>query len=59
MAKLRAIFESFNSHDCEAYYRCPKCGNVFGSWSIYGQKENENGNNKYCPFCKEELDGLD
>ena len=57
--KKRAIYESFSSHDCEAWYRCPECKKLFGSWSIFHQKENENGTNKYCPHCKVELDGLD
>lgn len=57
--KKRAIYESFNSHDCEAWYRCPVCGEKISSWIIYHQKKNENGTNKYCPCCKEELDGLD
>lgn len=59
--KPKAIYMGFCSHDCEAHYRCPVCGKGFGSWSIWCQRDklNENGTNKYCPHCKEELDGLD
>ena len=57
--KKRAIYQSFSSHDCEAWYKCPVCNKIFGSWTVYHQKKNENGTNKYCPHCKEELDGLD
>jgi hypothetical protein len=57
--KKEAEYLGFCSHDCEAHYRCPVCNKAFGSWSIYHQKENENGTKNYCPWCKEELDGLD
>ncbi len=57
--KKKAIHVSFCSHDCETWYRCPECKEIFGSWSIFRQKDNENGTNKYCPHCKVELDGLD
>lgn len=57
--KKRAMCVGFCSHDCESHYKCPECGKIFGSWSVFGQKKNENGTNKYCPFCKVELDGLD
>ena len=51
----RAIYEGYNSHDCEAWYSCPICNEKFGSWSV---KKNDNGR-KCCPSCKTELDGLD
>lgn len=57
--KPRAEYIGFCDHDCESHYRCPLCGKNFGSWTICGQQKNENGTNKYCPHCKEELDGLD
>lgn len=57
--KKTAIYESFDSHACEAWFRCPECNKIFGSWAVFGQLDNENGTNKYCPHCKVELDGLD
>ena len=59
MVKPRAITQGYCPHDCETWYKCPKCGKVFGDWTVYHQKKNENGTNKYCPHCKLELDGLD
>lgn len=59
MIKKRAIYLSFSYHDCEAWYKCPECGEAFGSWSVFTQEKNENGTKHYCPFCKMELDGLD
>lgn len=59
MSKPRAIMQSYNPHDCEAFYQCPSCREVFGSWSVFDQEKNENGTKHYCPFCKVELDGLD
>lgn len=55
----RAIYQSYNSHDCEAWYKCPVCNELFSSWSVYHQSKNENGTNEYCPKCKKELSGLD
>lgn len=52
--KPRAIYLGFSSHDCEARYKCPVCGTLFGSWSIH-REENENGTKKCCPDCKTEL----
>lgn len=57
--KKRAEYIGFCSHDCEVWYQCPCCGKRFGGWEIFRQKKNENGTNKYCPHCKEELGGLD
>lgn len=57
--KKDAIYQSYNSHDCEAWYKCPVCNNLFSSWNVFGQPKNENGTNKYCPKCKTELNGLD
>ena len=57
--KKMATCIGFCSHDCEVWYRCPVCGAHFGSWSIFRQKKNKNGTNKYCPYCKEELTGLE
>ena len=57
--KKRALYVGFSSHNCEAFFECPYCKKIFGSWRVFNQKENENGTNKYCPHCKEELDGLD
>lgn len=56
--KKKAIYNGYNKHDCETKYICPVCDESFGTWDIFRQKENENGTNKYCPYCKEELDGL-
>lgn len=56
--KPRAIDESYCNHDCEAWYRCPICNEVFGSWTIFHQEKNENGTKEYCPYCKTELEGL-
>lgn len=58
LPKPLAIYLGFSSHDCESRYRCPRCNNIFGSWSVFNNKENENGTNLYCPSCKTELDGL-
>lgn len=59
MSKLRAIYMGFSNHDCDAYYKCPVCGKVFGGWAVFRQKKNENGTNHYCPECKTELAGLE
>ena len=59
MSKQRAIYIGFSQHDCEAYYRCPCCNESFGSWRVFHNQVNENGTNRYCPNCKEELDGLE
>ena len=57
--KKRALYISFCSRDCEAFYECPCCNKKFGSWTVFHQEKNENGTKKYCPWCKEELEGLD
>ena len=57
--KKRAIYLGFSNHDCDAFYKCPNCGESFWGWTIFRQRKNENGTNKYCPHCKEELDGLE
>ena len=59
MMKQRAMRVGFCSHDCEIWYECPHCKKKFGSWTVFLQEKNENGTKKYCPYCKEELDGLD
>lgn len=56
--KKRAKYIGYSSHDCETWYQCPCCNRTFGSWSIFCQDMNENGTKEYCPYCKEELDGL-
>lgn len=56
MARKRAVYRSFCSHDCEVFYECPECGKVFGSWTVFFQNKNENGTNEYCPHCKVELE---
>lgn len=58
MAERKAIYQGYNAHDCESWYKCPECNYVFGSWTIFHQKQNENGTRHYCPYCKTELDGL-
>ena len=57
--KKRAIYLGFSQHACDAYYKCPVCGKGFCGWTVFGQEKNENGTKKYCPHCKEELDGLE
>lgn len=57
--KKRAIYLGFSHHACDTYYKCPACGNGFDGWSVFRQEKNENGTNKYCPHCKEELSGLE
>ena len=42
------IYQSYNSHDCEAFYKCPICNRTFGSWSYDEQK-------KKCPWCKSRI----
>ena len=32
---LDMIYLGFSSHDCEAWYRCPKCDETYGSWSFF------------------------
>lgn len=44
----------FNSHDCEARYKCPYCGYPFGDWDLHWQPE-KNGTKDYCPKCGEEF----
>ena len=56
MMKPKAIWQSFNSRDCETYYRCPVCKKVFGDWLIFLQEPNENGTKDYCPHCETELE---
>lgn len=59
MSKQKVIYTGFSQHDCEAWYICPCCNKSFGSWSVFHNALNENGTKKYCPHCKEELDGLE
>ena len=54
--KPKAIWYSFNSHDCETWYRCQVCNKLFGDWIIFHQEPNENGTKDYCPHCKTELE---
>lgn len=54
-----AIYLGYAQRDCESHYKCPVCDKNFGSWSIFHNKKNENGTDKYCPHCKTELDGLE
>ncbi len=48
----KLIYESFSSHDCEAWYSCPYCRKKFGSYSLPPQKKEER---IYCPHCKKEV----
>ena len=50
--KPKAEYVGYNSHDCEAFYRCPVCYKTFGTWTIYGKKETR------CPHCNEELEDI-
>lgn len=45
-----AIYEGFNSHDCETWYKCPVCDKKFGSWSLPSGAKIAN-----CPYCGTEL----
>lgn len=58
MTENKAIYKGYCAHDCEAWYKCPCCGETFGSWSVFHNKPNENGTKEYCPECKKELEGL-
>jgi uncharacterized Zn-finger protein len=51
--RKRAIYQSYNPHDCEAFYKCPYCDKVFGSWSIFHQKSNRE--ETHCPYCDKPL----
>lgn len=31
---LDLIYIGFSSHDCESWYKCPKCEEQYGSWSF-------------------------
>lgn len=46
----KAIYEGFNSHDCETRYKCPVCNGNFGSWSLPSCAKIAN-----CPCCGTEL----
>ena len=30
-------YKGFSSHDCEAWYECPTCGESYGSWGLWGK----------------------
>lgn len=47
-------YVGFNSHDCEARYKCPYCGYLFGYWDLFHQKEKD-GTKDYCPKCGKEF----
>lgn len=49
--KPKAIYLGFSQHDCESHYRCPLCGDAFGSWCI-------DMKDVRCPNCKAELGGI-
>lgn len=55
--KPKAIYESYNSHDCEAFYRCPLCKKVFGDWHL--KYTDETKKFIYCPHCNAELSGVE
>jgi DNA-directed RNA polymerase subunit RPC12/RpoP len=59
MEKGNAVWQSYNSHDCETFYKCSLCNKVFGDWDVFHQIKNENGTKHYCPYCKKELNGLE
>ena len=31
---LNMIYTGYSSHDCEAWYKCPKCQQAYGSWGF-------------------------
>jgi hypothetical protein len=31
---LDLIYTGFSPHDCESWYKCPKCEEQYGSWSF-------------------------
>lgn len=37
--KYDPIYIGYNSHDCEAMYKCPQCGEVHGDWEWFGKRE--------------------
>lgn len=47
-------YMGFNSHDCEARYKCPYCGYPFGDWALFHQDEKD-GTKDYCPKCGKEF----
>ena len=56
--RKKAIILGYCNRDCETHYECPVCNKKFGSWDIFHNSKNENGNKEYCPYCNTELDGL-
>ena len=51
----KAVYKSFNSHDCEAYYKCPLCNKTFGSWSLPAGYDSKDKGTASCPCCGTEL----
>ena len=43
----------YSSHDCEAWYKCPKCGKDWGSWSFFhmDKKQLPMHNGKFVLTC--------
>lgn len=32
---LQMKYVGYSPHDCESWYKCPKCGKEYGSWKFY------------------------
>ncbi len=46
--KNSAIYQSYNSHDCEAWYKCPVCDFFYMT--------NGTTNYNFCPNCGAKMD---
>lgn len=49
IAKAKAIYKGFSSHDCGSYYTCSVCGRDFTDYSV-------ERNDPRCPGCKAVLE---
>ena len=46
----RLIYVGYCDHDCEAYYKCPHCGEEYTSWGLF-HKGIRDGDKFKCIKC--------
>ena len=51
----KPIYQSYNSHDSETFYKCPWCNKTFGDWSLFNQTDRPDVTKPYCPWCHKPL----
>ena len=48
------IYTGYSQHDCESWYKCPKCNKEYGSWGFF-HKNLKGGDTFKCEKCGQTL----